>query len=233
MGRFRPLFLVLLAAFALGAVAATGASARKATPGINPSNVLFTAKGGVSLFAASGLLSGAEIRCASNMATGGFTTSLSGTFDVLILGCLVKIVSALFLCTGSNNRVTSSILALGTLHLRYREATGTKSVVAFLLIPVKFVCEEGSTERAYEVDGCVAGEITPVNQNVRTGEHFTLLMTKAATTRDEITKIENEAGDGEETCRLQASENGGAFAEAARAITYEIGGDVSSAEIQA
>jgi len=232
MRQFRPLALVLLVVLAFGAVVAASASARKATPGINPPNVLFTDKGGLSIFAASGVLSGAEFKCAKNESTGGFLTSLRGTFDLLFLECLIKVLSALYLCTGSNDKVTSSILVLGSFELRYREPTGTRTVAAFLITPVKFTCKEGATEKTLEVKGCGAGEITPVNKAVKTGEHFTMFMTKAAADRSEITKIANEAGNGEETCQLDASENSGTFKEAVLATTDEITGNVASAMIE-
>jgi len=113
----------------------------KATPGITPAGAVgpFTDKSGAVSLAAKGGLSGAEVKCASSASTGGFQTSLLGTFDVLFKECLVKVLTSLFLCTGLNATVTSSILALGTFHLRYRELTGTRSVAAFLLIPVHFV----------------------------------------------------------------------------------------------
>ena len=226
------MIFVLLVVLAFGAVVAASASARKATPGIFPSNVLFTSTSGPSSFGGSGILSSAEVKCTKDEDTGGFLTSLTGTFDVLFLGCLLKILSALFLCTGSNDKVTSSILVLGSFRLRYREPTGTKAVVAFLITPVKFTCKEGTTEKAIEVKGCGAGEITPLNTKVKTSEHFTMNMTKAAATRNEITKIENEAGTGTETCQLEANESGGTFKEAAEETSDEIVGNMT-AEIEA
>jgi len=236
MRQFRPLVFVLLVVLAFGAVVAASASARKATPGITPSNVLFTDKSGVSVFAGGSVVSGSKVECATSESTGGFLTSLTGTFDLLFLGCLVKITSVLYLCTGSNDKVSSSILVLGTFVLRYREPTpSTKTVAAFLITPVKFECvASGSPNKTIEVMGCAAGEVTPVNKAVVTGEHFTVFMTKSASAdRNEITKIETETGSTEETCQLLANENGGTFKEAAEGTTDEIVGNVSSAEIQA
>ena len=234
MKQFRPLVFVLLVVLAFGAVVAASASARKTTPGINPSNVLFTSTSGPSSFGASGLLEGVQVKCAKDEDTGGFLTSLLATFDVLFLECLLKLLSALFLCTGSTDTVSSSILALGTLVLRYRfTGTSTNTVAAFLIAPVKFTCVSGGTQKAVEVKGCAAGEITPVNKAVVTGEHFTMFMTKAATDRNEITKIATETGSAEEACQLLANENGGTFKEAAEATTDEIVGNVASAKIEA
>jgi len=83
------------------------------------------------------------------------------------------------------------------------------------------------------VTGCAAGEITPVNKSVASGEHYTVSMTKAATTRNEITKIENETGTGEETCQLKAKEGSGAYEEAAEAMQDEVFPKATTSEIQA
>jgi len=233
MRQFRLLVFVSLGVVVFGAVTAVSASARKNIPGIVPI-VLFPDKSGVSKFVSSVGLSGAVIECASSTSTGGFETSLLGTFDVLFLKCLVNVLAKLFLCTGLSDTVTSSVLVLGTFHLRYREATGTKSVVAFLIIPAHFTCKEGTTEKLIEVMGCAAGEITPVNKSVVTGEHFTMEMKKSSTaSRNEITKIVKESGSGEETCQLESKEGTGAFGVSAEETTDEIVGNASSAKIEA
>ncbi len=239
MKQFRPLIVALLAVFALGAVMAAGASARKATPEILPVGG-FTDKSGETVFSGKGVLGTSNIKCVSSTSHGGFTNSLLGTFDNLYEKCLVnEPIVGLLLCTGLNDTAgSSSILALGTFHLRYRETgTSTKSVLAFLIVPVHFTCVGGGQEVLAEVHGCVAGEVTPVNTPITlTGSpnHFTLILKKSSTaTRNEITKIANEAGTALETCQLEAKQGSGAFEQSAQEQTDEIFPTSTTSEIMA
>jgi hypothetical protein len=227
MGRFKPLVLALFAVFALGAVVAGSAFAARGekTPEINPIG-LFTdeiAPGttpaliGKGIFKATG-----EVKCKDAPSTGGFQTSLLGTFDVLFLGCLVSEV-ILLLCTGLNDTQESSILVLGTFHLRYLNSEKKKAVIAYLIIPVHFTCVNGSTKVLVEVKGCAAGEVGPINKTIALPEFFQNTLKKVAgTTRNEITRIENEAGNGEETCTLESHEGTGAYAASAEALVDNI-----------
>jgi hypothetical protein len=227
MGRFKPLVLVLFAVFALGAVVAGSAFARGTdTPEINPIG-LFTdeiAPGseqpvlvGKGIFKAVG-----EVKCKDAPSTGGFQTSLLGTFDVLFLGCLVSEV-VLLLCTGLNDTQESSILVLGTFHLRYLNSEKKTAVIAYLIIPVHFTCVNGSTKILVEVKGCAAGEVGPINKTIVLPEFFQNTLKKVAgTTRNTITRIENEAGNGEEECALESHEGTGAYASAAETLVDNI-----------
>jgi len=211
MRQFRPLAFVLLVVFAFGAVVAASASARKATPEVTPV-AGFTDKSGASNFAGAGVFGTNTVACASSTSIGTYQTTHLGTFKVLFEKCLLNKLG-LFLCTGLNTgEATSSIVTTGTFHLRYREeGNGTKSVIAFLIKVVHFTCVKEATKILVEVRGCAAGEITPVNTEVKVGEHYTMDMKKSATaTRNEITRIENEAGTGLETCQLETHEEGGA-----------------------
>jgi hypothetical protein len=239
MKQFRPLIVALLAVFALGAVMAAGASARKATPEILPVGG-FTDKSGETQFAGKGIIGTSVIKCATSTSHGGFTNSLLGTFDNLYEKCLVKEpIVGLLLCTGLGDTAnSSSILALGTFHLRYKETgTTTNSVAAFLIVPVHFTCVGGGMEVLVEVRGCVASEITPVNTSITlTGSpnHYTLPMKKSSeATRNEITKIASETGTTLETCALEAKQGSAAFSQSAQEQSDEIFPTSTTSEIMA
>jgi hypothetical protein len=126
----------------------------------------------------------------------------------------------------------SSILLLGTFHLRYREPAHNQAVIAYLLKPVHFTCVNGTTEVLLEVTGCLAGKIGPTNMAIKLPQYF--VTTLAATgVENEITKIENEAGNTEETCQLSAKEGTGAASSFAIAQTDHIFPLVATAEIMA
>jgi hypothetical protein len=229
---FRPLVVVLLGVFVFGGVVAVGASARKATPEILPVGG-FTDKSGEVEYAAQVLFGESTFTCASTTSHGGFTTSRLGTFDILIENCLSELLGS---CTGLGDTAgSSSILVLGTFHLRYRETgTSTKSVIAYLLIPVHYTCT-GLMESLIEWRGCLAGEVTPVNSSITlTGSpnHFTMTANKTPeTTRNEITKIANEAGTALETCALEAKEDSSAFGRLAVQASDEVFPTSSTSEI--
>src|ERR1700692_1958290 len=212
MKQFRPLGLVLLVVFAFGAVVAASASARKATPEILPI-AGFTDKSGESTLASPGLfLTTNTVKCTNSVSTGAFQTSLLGTFDVLFEKCLLNSALGLFLCTGLGDTAnSSSILVLGTFHLRYRELTGTKTVVAFLIKVVHFKCIRSTEEKLILVRGGAAGEITPVNKSIALPTPFVMEMSKASgrPEHNEITKIASETGTTLETCILESSEDPG------------------------
>jgi hypothetical protein len=238
MKQFRPLGLVLLVVFAFGAVVAASASARKATPEILPI-AGFTDKSGPSALASPGLFGSTNtVACAKSVSTGAFQTSLLGTFDVLFEKCLLSSILGLFLCTGLGDTAnSSSILVLGTFHLRYRElGTSAKTVVAFLIKVVHFACVRGEETRLVLVRGCAAGEITPVNTPIKLPTPFVMKMTKEAAheSHNEITKIASETGTTLETCKLESSEDPGTtWEQSAEATEDEIFPKSSPAEIMA
>jgi len=237
MKLFRPLGLVLLVVFAFGAVVAASASARLATPGILPI-AGFTDKSGPSALASPGLFGSTNtVACASSVSTGAFQTSLLGTFDVLFQKCLLSTILGLFLCTGLGDTAnSSSILVLGTFHLRYRELTGTKTVVAFLIKVVHFACVRSTETRLILVRGCAAGEITPVNKSIALPTPFVMNMTKVSKeeSHNTITKIADETGTTLTTCILESSEDPGTtWEQSAEATEDEIFPKSATAEIMA
>jgi len=239
MRRFKPLIVAVFAVFALGAVVAASAFAARGekTPEINPigSFTDATATGTTPKFIGKGLLGTSEIECFKGAeSTGGFQTSLLGTFDILFKECLVdEPIVGLLLCTGSNDTAnSSSILVLGTFHLRYLSSAKTKAALLYLVIPVKFTCVKESTTAEIEVKGCAGGEIGPINTVITLPRFFQNTLKKVSgTTRNEITKFENEAGTGEESCELEANENKGTFTESAEEATGNIYPTSATSEI--
>jgi hypothetical protein len=236
---FRPLVVVLLGVFVFGGVVAVGAFARKATPEILPV-AGFTDKSGEIDFAGKGIIGASLIKCTSSTSHGGFTNSLLGTFDILIEKCLVKEpITGLLLCTGLGDTAgSSSVLVLGTFHLRYRETgTSTNSVIAYLLMPVHYVCTGAGMELLFEWRGCLAGEVTPVNTSITlTGSpnHYTMAAKQSSeATRNEITKIASEAGTALEACALEAKQGSAAFGQLAVGMIDEVFPTSTTSEIMA
>jgi hypothetical protein len=231
MRRFKPLVLVLFAVFAVGAVMAASAFA-KATPEITPIG-LFTdnsAPGTEPALVGAGIFSAeAAVKCKDAPSTGGFQTSLLGTFDVLFLGCLVDEVE-LLLCTGLNDTQKSSILVLGTFHLRYQGPPHTTAVIAYLIIPVHFSCVGSLATVLIEVRGCAAGTIGPINTDIILPSFYQSTL-KRVKTANVITTIENEAGTGTEKCALESHEGTGAYKSSAEEITDNIYPLVATSEI--
>jgi len=219
MRQFKPLVLVLFAVFAFGAVVVAGASARPRTPSILPIG-LFTDKSGKTEFTGEGLFGTTAIKCASSTSTGGYKTSLLGTFNEIFRECLVNQL-VLLLCTGLDRNTTSNITVLGTFHLRWRDSTGTRVAVAFLIIPVHFECRNGGTEALVEVIGCAAGEITPVGQRITLPTPYLVKLEVEAgnITHNQITSIRNEEDTGFEECKLLSREGTRAFTQGGQLIT--------------
>jgi hypothetical protein len=223
MRRFKPLVLVLFAVFAVGAVVAASAFAARGekTPEISPIGLFTDQVLGEPELVGKGIFSAeAAVKCKDALSTGGFQTSLLGTFDILFLGCLVKEV-ILLLCTGLNDTQESSILVLGTFHLRYLNKEKKAAVIAYLIIPVHFTCKSGETKVLIEVKGCAAGEIGPTNTPIKLPNFYQTTL-KRVKTANTITRIENEAGNGEETCALESHEGTGAYAQSAEALVDDI-----------
>jgi hypothetical protein len=235
MRRFKPLILVLFAVFAVGAVVTASAFAARGekTPEINPIGLFTDQSVGVEpALIGKGIFKGtSEVKCKDAPSTGGFQTSLLGTFKVLFLGCLVSEV-LLLLCTGLSATQTSAIETTGTFHLRYLNSEKKKAVIAYLIIPVHFTCASGETKVLIEVKGCAAGEVGPTGTPIKLPSFFQNTLKKVAgTTRNAITKIENEAGTGEETCALESHEGTGAYASSAEEITDDIYPNSTESEI--
>jgi hypothetical protein len=236
MRQKRSFGVVLLAICTLGAVVAASAFAARGekTPEINPIGLFTdeTAPGTEPAVIGKGIFKGVgEVKCKDVLSTGGFQTSLLGTFDRLWVGCLVSEV-LLLLCTGLNATEESSVLVLGTFHLRYLNSEKKKAVMAYLLIPVHFTCVNGSTKILLEVKGCLAGEIGPINTVIELPKFYQNTFKKVSgTTRNEITRIENEAGNGEEECALESHEGTGAYASFAVTMTDNIYPSTTTSEI--
>jgi hypothetical protein len=224
--------LCLLAAVSCAALSVLAVSAlAKPTPEIRPI-APFTDKGGEASLIGKGLIGSAKIKCSSSTSTGSFQTSLLGTFDILLRGCLVSQI-ILLLCTGLEDTVTSSELWLGTFHLRYRNGT-SEPVIAYLLKPVHYTCVNGSTTILIEVTGCMAGTIGPTNTVIKLPQHYTMTLKHGPTeTLNEITKIENETGTGQEACILLSKEGTGAGANTSEVAVDEIFPLAAESEIRA
>jgi hypothetical protein len=193
-----------------------------ATPSISPIGSFSDKSGATKLIGKSVFGGRSEVTCSSSTSTGGLKTALLGTFDMLFSTCLVNEIE-LLLCTGLSSTQTSSILVLGTFHLRYLGPPKKTAVIAYLIIPVHFSCVGSLVTVLIEVRGCAAGQIGPVNIKVKSSEHFVATLKKVSgTTRNEITKIMNEAGTAEETCALESKEGTGAFESSAEEMTDEI-----------
>jgi hypothetical protein len=206
----------------------------KPTPEIRPV-LAFTDRSGEAKLTGRSLLGASTVKCASSRSSGAFSNSLLGSFDMLFKGCLVEELSLLLLCTGLEDTESSSILALGTFHLRYRKGATGAAVTAYLIKPVHFTCVTGSTSVLVEWKGCVAGAVGPLNRVVKSPEHFTVSLKKSvsSSTLQEITKIENETGTGEEACKSEAKEGTGALESAAVELVDEIYPVSTEAEIRA
>jgi hypothetical protein len=235
MRQKRSFGVVLLAVFVLGAVVAASAFARGTdTPEITPigsftDNLAPGTK--VSLIGKGIFKAASEVVCTSVPSTGSFKTSLLGSFKALIRGCLVSEV-LLLLCKGSTATEESAIETTGTFHLRYLNSAKKVAVIAYLIVPVKFTCVNGSTKLEIELRGCAAGEVGPINTEIRLPNFLQNTLKKvASTTRNEITKIENEAGNGEETCAFESREGTKSFESAALTMTDNIYALTATSEI--
>jgi len=228
MRQFKPLVVALFVVFAFGVVVVAGASARPRTPSILPIG-LFTDKSLGTEFTGRGVFGESRIICASSTSTGGYKTSLLGTFNETFEGCLVNEL-ILLLCTGLDRNTTNNITVLGTFHLRWRDSTGTRTVVAFLIIPVHFECRNGSTEALVEVVGCAAGEITPVGKRITLPTPY-IVNLAATRTINEITSIRSEEDTGFEECKLLSRQGTAAFGQGAEVVKDEIFPNTTTSEI--
>jgi hypothetical protein len=204
-----------------------------ATPSISPIGSFSDKSGATKLIGKSVFGGKSEVTCSSSTSTGGSKTALLGTFDMLFSTCLVNEIE-LLLCTGLSSTQTSSILVLGTFHLRYLGPPKKTAVIAYLIIPVHFSCVGSLATILIEVRGCAAGQITPTNTPVKLPSFYTnTLKRNGTTTENEITVIENEAGTGTERCALESHEGTGAYASSAETITDDIYPLTATSEIVA
>ena len=206
----------LVSVLAFGALGVAFASAEESKPnmlvaGGTTAGATFKDSSGESRFEGEGLLGKSVAQCAASSSKGVFVTEKRGTFALMFGRCLTKILTTLLLCTGLDALANSSAFSmLGTFQLRYRNSAKAAVVVALLLSPVHFTCVSGAIELLYVLRGCVAGLLTPTNKKVKATERFQASF-KEAGAKNEVTKIENEAGTGEESCVLEVSEGGGTF----------------------
>jgi hypothetical protein len=232
MRQFKPLVGATVAVLAL---AVTASALARVTPEISVITG-FTDRSGTAEFQGLGTDSiFRDISCSSTTSRGAFYSSLLATFDLLFKQCLTSSLGLLFLCTGLEDTETSSILMLGTLHLRYRSGTSGPAVVALLIKPIHITCVNGTTTSLLQVRNCGVFGLGRTNVIIRLPADFTLTMRKSQSseTLDEITKIENDAGTGQETCELEASEGTNAFSSDAMELTDELFPSSSEVEIRA
>src|ERR1700690_2486141 len=112
MRQMRLLGVALMAMLALGALSAAFAAAEEAKPNMlvtgGTAGSTFKDKSGESKFEAEGLLGKSVVVCSSSTSNGVFTTEKKGTFSVKFEKCLVKVLTALLLCTGLSDVAGSS-----------------------------------------------------------------------------------------------------------------------------
>src|SRR5580693_4368417 len=148
MSQPKSFVIVVLAVFALGAVAAGSAFAARGekTPEMNPIGSFTDQTVGTNEFVGKGLLGEEKVKCPDALSTGGFQASLLGTFDILFSGCSFEELAKVFTCAGLNDTSSSSVLWLGTFHLRYQGSAKTTAVLAYLIIPVHLTCKTSGLE---------------------------------------------------------------------------------------
>jgi hypothetical protein len=167
--------LVLMAVFALTAIAASTAAAEEKTlilPTPTEKEPLeVTSKGGEGTLLSVG---GLEVRCKDASGSSRFTTANLGTFHVLFLGCVGRESNGLEApCTGAGDE-KEKILVLGKVHyvlaLWMKSATETELLAALIILlepVVKFTCEALFVKRTTEVKGCASSLATPINELVK------------------------------------------------------------------
>jgi len=126
-------------------------------------------------------------------------TSLKlGLVDVLFLETKDALGTA---CTGLNDTVEGSVLALGTYHLKdYNAGPTLRVALVVLLTPVHFTCGGAIS---VVVSGCVAGALTP--ENVKTKTLTGTLLKKGED--NEIITVLNEENTTKELCQLLSVTN--------------------------
>ena len=155
-------------------------------------------------------------------------TSLKlGLADVLFLETKDALGTA---CTGLNDTVSGSVLALGTYHLKdYNAGPTLRVALVVLLTPVHFEC---GSSISIVVSGCVAGALTPENVQTKT---LTGTLVKKGEDNAIITVL-NEENTATELCQLHSQTNGGATKlsseETTETITNFHGGTVTNGEVE-
>ncbi len=213
MQRVKLLALATLAVFALSAVAAAAASAEEtgflpqATAG---APVKFEVKSGAGKFET---LSKSVIECKKDKGTGEITSERLGKFAVEFEECTGPLGVK---CADLSRADATGIIAFsgGEFHLRMGLSGQPLGVVAFLLPTggVHFLCAIA----LFVVTGCVAGEITPINELNMKLE----VLLKQAAGENVINSIDNDAETGMEACAL-SSKKGAEAAETAGEETHE------------
>jgi hypothetical protein len=168
--------VILMAVFALTAIAASTAAAEEKTlilPIPTPAEPLEgTSKSGSMTLLTVG---GEEIKCGADTNTFKFTTANLGTIHILFEKCTGRESGSSLEapCTGEGAG-KEKILVLGKVHyvlaLWMKNETETELLAALIILiepTVKFTCEALFVKRALEVKGCVPSLATPINELVR------------------------------------------------------------------
>jgi hypothetical protein len=213
--RFRLLVLAVMGLLMLAVGLASMASA--ATTVLLPeSEVSMKASGlGEVAFKEEGTFT--ELTCKESSGEGTMLKKLSPSEWTIIFKLCLTSFLGLQLCTGLANSANSSEVTIkATAHLK-KHKTGV--AVVLLLLPVHFECQPANI--LFEVKGCIAGLITPINKKIKTTEHATLTF-KQTGGLQEILKVLNDAETAEEECKMEAKEGTGAFKPAGETATEDV-----------
>ena len=200
MQRLKLLGLALIAVFAASAaVTAVASAAVSFLPLASTSlSITFTAKSGAGLFETLGKK---KVKCSSDKGSGEVTGETFGKFNIEFEGCeepTLKVKCADLSQTSDNGKIK----VLGELfHLRMGLTGQPLGVVGFLILPVHFLC----SIILFEVTGCVAGEITPLD----TLTSPILVDIKQTAGENTILSIDNETETGMENCDLSSKQGTG------------------------
>ncbi len=160
MRPFRILGLLLVAAFALSAVAAASASAKEVLYALNKGGfpASFESEGGEAKLVTTG---GTEIKCKEVKDTGTLTNAHLGTSEIKFKGCTTKILITLK-CSTSGAGAEEIVLKSGVTHLGLADP-GDLPATLFLLPE-----EEGKHQFKFSCGGSgvtVTGDVIGLMQN--------------------------------------------------------------------
>jgi hypothetical protein len=216
MKQIRYLGMAVMAVLALTAIAtAATASAAATLPSILPENLPSKSKSGKSLFGSGAT----KITSQKSVGTDLPTTVKLGTFDVLFEESKDALGDK---CTGLNDtKESESILVLGTYHFRdWKKGSELRVADIFLLKPVHFECP--NEKKLFVVQGCVAGDVTPVNLLTKTVTATLTKQTGNNANDNEIITVLNDENTANELCELKVAGNEGALELSSEQTTQEI-----------
>jgi hypothetical protein len=186
--------LCLVAAFAMSAVAAATASATKPEFRFSGTKTQFSSKSGATTFTqkVSGTSeeNGATFKCEKGVDTGE-VEGASGTdkatnIVILLLDCSSTVVAKTFTCTTPGQE--AGVIKTSVLEGQLGYISESAKTVGLVLKPkspatlfAEFECTKGTEKIAVKVRGELIGKVTPVNELISPGGHFTQTYTANAT----------------------------------------------------